>query len=518
MGNDDLSSSAANSADHETQMRVTPEEQRALVSHERNPRNEYPYSFRVSYSREEGTCGSIVAPVFVVVLAFVGIAVYFYVSFYYPSGGTMAQDESVKDICAPTILVSIDGFRYEYLSRKNSAPGEDGEPLAPNIYAIADQGVYAEGGMQPVFPTVTFPNHWSLVTGLFPEYHGIVGNTMYDPVAKSWFHLNRMQPDWWHGTPIWQTLRQSPRVVYSRDGERATLDQNYSTACVFWPGSDVPKHAPNVFWEYDGSVPYRRRIDRALSLLSGNANDLDRAANFVTLYFEGVDHAGHEYGPDSKEVEHEIRRVDEGIGYLLKRLGENASENFNLVIVSDHGMAELSPDRVVELDSSIAQGAVQDVVVSPVGLFLNMTVSAEEMYANISEAVKSQGNHARVFRKEQLPERWHLKESRLITEVVTLTDIGWTMSFPHQHLVPDTDKPMERAVMRTHGRSGSHGFDNTLKDMQAMFVATGPAFKKGVGVKGLRSVDLYEMFCHMFGVAPAPNNGSLDVTRSSILV
>lgn len=516
MGDDELSSSAAGFANQTLEMRITPEEQRALVS--RETLTERPQDIRRSFRGEEGTCGSKIAPIFIVVFAFAGIAVYFYVSAHSPSGGSIAQDEAIRDVCAPTILVSIDGFRYEYLSRTMSAPGEDDRPLAPNIYALADEGVYAENGMQPVFPTVTFPNHWSLVTGLFPEYHGIVGNTMYDPIAKSWFHLDRMQPDWWHGTPIWQTLRQSARVVYNGDGERSTLDQNYSTACVFWPGSDVPKHAPNAFWEYDGSVPYKRRIDRAMSLLSGQAIDLSRAANFVTLYFEGVDHAGHEHGPGSKEVENEIRRVDDGIGYLLKRLGENASEGVNLVIVSDHGMAESSEDRVIDLGSSITQGTVQDVEVSPVGLFLNMTVSAEEVHENISEALESQGSHAKVFRKRDLPERWHLKESRLITEVVTLTDIGWTMSFPHQHLVPDTDKPLEREVVRYHVGGGSHGFDNTLKDMQAIFVARGPAFKKGVGVKGLRSVDLYEMFCHMFGVAPAPNNGSLHVTRSSILV
>lgn len=371
--------------------------------------------------------------------------------------------------------------------------------------------------MQPVVPTKTFPNHWTLVTGLYPENSGIIGNTMYDPVKKSWFHLDRIHPDWWYGSPIWQTLRQSRRVVSYPNGTLDASHDNYTTACVFWPGSDVPKHAADAFWKYDSSISYNARVDRVVSLLSGKASDLDHSANFVTLYFEGVDQAGHRYGPHSEQVEKEIERVDDAIGYLITKLDGIELAHFNVIIVSDHGMTEISPERTIDLNSGVRSGTVQDVVVSPMGLFLPMTTTADELYANISATLKTSPSHADVYMKEDLPERWHLRESRLITPVVTMASLGWTVGYSHQHLVPDTDKPLERSSVEVFSDKGNHGFDNTYDDMQALFIAKGPAFRKGSSVRNLRSIDLYEMMCHIFRVEPAPNNGSLDTTASSIL-
>lgn len=178
MSVDDSSSNAGDSADQGLEVQNTPEEHRALVSQEEDASAPHVHGNGRFSQRGEDICNSTIAPFFIVILAFTGIAVYFIFSSPGRKGSNFSRNGSIKDVCAPTILVSIDGFRYEYLSRKTSGSDGDEEPLAPNLYAVADQGVYAEGGMQPVFPTVTFPNHWSLVTGLFPEYHGIVGNTM----------------------------------------------------------------------------------------------------------------------------------------------------------------------------------------------------------------------------------------------------------------------------------------------------------------------------------------------------
>lgn len=492
-------------------MSVDEEERQRLVHLDAQPTT----TNRLSDQR----ASSLIAPTLVVLLAFCGVGFYFYDTFHTPPIKDIPRSHSAQPraAAAPTILISIDGFRHEYLSRMRNDSVTPKKPLAPNLHAIAAEGVHAEGGMQPVVPTKTFPNHWALVTGLYPENSGIVGNTMYDPVKKSWFHLNRYSPDWWYGSPVWQTLRQSRRVVFYPNGTMETLSDNHTTACVFWPGSDVPKHAPDAFWKYDSSISYNARVDRAISLLSGQASDLDHSADFVTLYFEGVDHAGHQHGPHSEQVEAEIKRVDDAIGYLLTKLDGTESAHFNVIIVSDHGMTDISPQRTIDLKSSVSSGTIQDVVVSPMGLFLPMTITADELYTNISAALEASPGHADVYRKDSLPERWHLRESRLITPVVTMASLGWTVEYPHQHLVPDTDKPLQRTAVKTFTDKGNHGFDNIYDDMQALFIAKGPAFRKGAGVKNLRSIDLYEMICRIFRVQPAPNNGSLEITKSSIL-
>lgn len=470
----------------------------------------------------------IITPLLIILFSFFGVAYYFLKR---PRPGDWAIGEltlppGAKYVVAPTILISIDGFRHEYLSRKKKEKDGSERLLAPNLNSIATSGVHATDGMQPVVPTITFPNHWSMVTGLYPENSGIVGNTMYDPVKKSWFHLDRVHPDWWFGSPIWQTVRQTPQVVLYENGTRATLDQNYTSACVFWPGSEVPKHAPNAFWKYDDSISYHARVDRTIALIEGTAADLKQSAQFVTLYFDTVDHAGHLYGPNSLQVTDEIVKVDDAIGYLLSSLGKNASQVYNIVVVSDHGMTETSEDRTIDLTPSIKQGTAQDIVTSPMGLFLNMTISAEELYANIKEGVKGHSEHVAVYLKEELPERWHLRESRLITPVVTMATLGWTVKYPHQHLVPDTDKPLKRQIQTADEPTqrqrwpldkGSHGYDNTFEDMQALFLAQGPAFKPGSTLKKMHTIDVYEMLCHIFSAKPSPNNGTLDTTLSTIL-
>lgn len=430
-------------------------------------------------------------------------------------GEGLLDPPNVEDIVPPTLLISIDGFRHEYLSRRS--PSDSDHMLAPNLYEIATKGVQSSNGLQPVVPTKTFPNHWSLVTGLYPENHGIVGNTMYDPLNKKWFHLDRMHPDWWFGEPIWQTIRQTPRIVRAVNGTRITLQENYTTGSVFWPGSDVPKHAASVFWKYDGDKPYEDRVNRAVSLLKGEAEDVDGRAHFVTIYFEGVDAAGHAHGPHSSEVEEEIKRVDDAIRLLLRSLGHLWYERYNLIVVSDHGMTQVSSDQLIDLTSAIKEGSTQDIVTSPMGFFLNMTVSADSLRDSIEKGFVGHEEHAKVYRKEDLPKRWRLRQSRLVTEVVTMASLGWTVWYPHQHLVPGTHNPLVRSsVPQLYGK-GSHGYDNTFEDMQAIFIARGPSFRHETNITGLRALDLYEMICHIFGAHAAPNNGSLATTLSTIL-
>lgn len=419
-----------------------------------------------------------------------------------------------QDAVAPTILISLDGFRHEYLSRRKKRDDGIEAPLAPNLRNIAANGAYAINGMQPVMPTKTKPNHWALVTGLFAESGGIVGNQMYDPDRQVWFKATRGDPEWYFGSPIWQTLRHTPRTFVDAGGVLSRSEENYTTACVGWPGSEIQKYAANAVWDFDDSVPYEERVIKAISLLNGTSLDLQRQAQFVTLYFKAVDIAGHRYGPNSCQVNDAIEKVDNTIAFLLSTLGKRASELYNIVVISDHGMTEMIPERTIDLTSSIRQGTVQDITRSPMGLFMNISMPAEEIYTNIQNGLRKHHGHATAYLKRHLPTRWHLRKSRLIADVVTMAELGWTVRYPHQHILPVPSEPIQTRQQYKVWLKGNHGFDNTLEDMQAIFIAQGPAFKPGSVAKNMRSVDIYRMLCYIFFATPSPNNGTLETTSS----
>ena len=187
-------------------------------------------------------------------------------------------------------LISFDGFRWDYLDKTST----------PNFDFIIKTGVKAKYVIN-TFITKTFPNHYSIVTGLYEESHGIVGNIMYDPRFHSWFYVNNTETRWWKARPIWFT------------NEKA--EKGRKSAVVFWPGSAVKGQMPSKFLKYDSNVPLRKRIDFLVESLKG-----DDPPNFLALYFEEPDKSGHRYGPDSREVKRKIREVDNGTGYLLDQL------------------------------------------------------------------------------------------------------------------------------------------------------------------------------------------------------
>ncbi len=247
----------------------------------------------------------------------------------------------------------------------------------------------------------------------------------------------------------------------------------------------------------------------------------------LTLYFDHVDEMGHTHGPDSQQVENAIIEVDNSIATLLKRLDSLKPKKFNLVIVSDHGMTGVSQDRVINLTQSIPEGTVQDIRITPFGLFKNVTVSAEDMYSEFRTGLKQHKKHATAYRKHDLPERWHLRQSRLIPEVVVAAKLGWTISYPHQHLVPGTgtEESVVRGLLSKNepgfnqdiDHKGNHGFDNVEDDMQAIFIASGPAFRKNAEIDRFLNIDIYPMLCHIFSAKPAPNNGTIRASIGNVL-
>lgn len=369
------------------------------------------------------------------------------------------------------ILISLDGFMPEHLERFDT----------PNLNRLAAEGVRAEG-MIPSFPTKTFPNHYSIVTGLHPSNHGVVSNTMYDPVMDASFSLSNQEAivdaRWWGGEPIWVTAEK----------------QGVTAATFFWPGSEAPVQdvRPSFWKQYEHEFPNEQRVDTVLAWM-----DLPpgQSPSIVTLYFADVDSDGHRYGPFADETRRAVEHVDAMIGRLIDGLeARGIYQDVHLIIVSDHGMAETSPQRVIILDDYLDPENLRIIDRSPLMMAEPVGIDVEEAVAALDAAP-----HLSAYHRDDVPEHWHFKDHHRIPSIVAIADDGYTIA---------TRSYFERAADRLHG--GAHGYDNHLPSMQAIFLARGPAFREGEVVGPFANVHLYNLMTRLLGLEPAPNDGSPD--------
>lgn len=375
-----------------------------------------------------------------------------------------------------TVLISLDGFRADYITR----------PGAVRLRELAARGVRAER-LIPSFPSKTFPNHYTIVTGLYPEHHGIVANTMRDDRIGTTFTIGdttiARDPRWWGGEPIWNTAER----------------QGVRTAALFWPGSDyaVNGRYPTYYTPYNGRLPDTTRVQRVLKWLS---MPTDRAPRFVTLYFSTTDDAGHSYGPQSPQVDSAIAHVDARIGQLVDGLAQRGlTGRVNIVVVSDHGMTEIDSSRVVRLDEYADLADMEVVDWMPV----TAITPKPGKLASVYEALR-RAPHVQVFHRDSVPERFHYRASVRITPLVLLADEGWTIS------------STERLRRNGPPRGGTHGYDNFLPSMGALFIAAGPDIQQGRVIGPVANVHVYPLLARLLGVKPAPNDGhadSLAITR-----
>lgn len=373
------------------------------------------------------------------------------------------------------LLVSLDGFRSDYIQR----------PAAVRLRALAAAGVRAER-LVPSFPSKTFPNHYTLVTGLYPEHHGIIANVMFDTTLNQRFAIADTavthDPRWWGGEPLWTTVE--------RQGKKA--------ASFFWVGSDIPigGHQPTWYRTYDARVADSERVQTVLSWL---AMPEGRGPSLVLAYFNAADDAGHAHGPSSPQVDTAIAHLDSVVGALVDGLAARGLSNqVDVVIVSDHGMAPIAADRVIYYDDYIDLSTVTLVDQSPVGALVPVAGRGAEVYAKL----KGAHPHMQVYWKNETPARLHFRNNTRITPLVTIADEGWTMT--------------TRASVAKNGlpHGGTHGYDNQLPSMGALFVAAGPDFQQGMVVPPFQNVHVYPLLASLLGVKPAPNDGSLDSTRA----
>jgi len=366
----------------------------------------------------------------------------------------------------PLILVSIDGFRADYLDRG----------LSPNLSTLAAGGVRAER-MIPSFPSITFPNHYTLVTGLYPDHNGIVNNTFEDAQLPGVFKMSSKEEAWWdEATPIWVTAERS----------------GLATATMFWPGSEAAIHGvrPQHWEPFNAAMSGYDRVDKVLGWL-----DLPPAQRpgFQTLYFDLVDTNGHIFGPDSPQLNLAIGKVDAAIGRLtdgLKARGITA----NLIIVADHGMAAVAPERTIVLDDLIDASAVHIVFDDAVsGIDIPATPAGRAAQAKLL----ARHDHMTCWNKADIPARFHYGTNPRVPDVICAAEVGWLV------------ETRESLAKRHFPLRGEHGYDNQDPRMGALFIANGPAFRKGVVVGPFPNVDVYPLMTRLLGLKAEPNDGKL---------
>ena len=367
------------------------------------------------------------------------------------------------------LLVALDGFHPSYLDR----------PPSRNLRELARTGVRARW-LTPVFPTLTFPNFSSIATGLYPEHHGIVSNTMRDPVLGSFSLRDRkamQDPRWWGGEPIW--------VTAVRQGKRA--------ATFFWPGSDVAIGGvqPTYYKVYDPTVPNAERVRQVLEWLSLPPA---RASALVTLYLGDVDEAGHEYGPSSLEEDSAIARVDSALGALMTGIAQRGLDGrVNLIVVSDHGMAELDSSRVIYLDDYLDPGSVEIVDRGP---FLSLVPRSREE-ERIYRRLKGANPHLMIYRRSEVPAAYHYRDNARIPPIIGVADDGWAV-LTRPQLPP----------------RGGHGYPPERPSMRAIFIGRGPAFRKGAVVEPFQNIHIYPLLTHILGLRQASSDGTLDSVKT----
>jgi predicted AlkP superfamily pyrophosphatase or phosphodiesterase len=387
-----------------------------------------------------------------------------------------AAQAAPQEARAPvTILISIDGFRPDYLGRG----------VTPNLSRLAAEGV--TGPMHPSFPSKTFPNHYTLVTGLRPDHNGIIANKMEDARRPGEvFTMASDDPFWWNDAePIW--------VAAEKAGIR--------TATMFWPGANVAiggKRAdtwpnaltggvrPDDWQQYNEAVTGTQRVNGVLDWLRRPA--AIRPA-FLTLYFDTVDTAGHRFGPGDARTTVAVAEVDAQIGDLLRGLA-TLGQPANLVIVADHGMAETSSTRTIALDR-VADPADYRIVESGPYAALAAIPGHE---AALEKRLLRRADHLRCWRKAEIPARLAYGKNPRVPPYLCLADDGWTIA---------ASTPKEASS------GGSHGYDNMADDMTALFVASGPAFARGRTVAAFDNVDIQPLLASVLGIEPGAGDGTL---------
>ena len=362
------------------------------------------------------------------------------------------------------ILISMDGFRWDYIYRG----------ITPNLNKLADEGVHALS-LRPSFPSKTFPNHYSIITGMYPENHGIIFNSFTNTFTGETYRIgdtiSTRQSKWYKGEAFWETANR----------------HNIKTASFFWVGSeqDVDYKRPTYFYHYNQNISFEERVNGVIKWLQLPENERPQ---FITLYFEEPDSKGHSFGPNSPETNKAIALVDSMLGLLINKLKNIGMEDkVNIIVVSDHGMTEISDKRIINIEEIL-----KDYKCKFYGMGTSIMIDAEPDKLNeIYQTLKKNEKNYRVYMKDEIPEYFHFSKNPFILPIIVIAETGWTLV---------TNEYFKRT--RSYSIHGEHGFDNHHLDMHGIFIAKGPAFRSGYKTGTLWNVDVYPLLCKIFNITP----------------
>ena len=365
----------------------------------------------------------------------------------------------------PTILVSFDGMRYDYLNKVNT----------PNFDKFIDDGVIAES-LMPIFPSLTFPNHYSIATGTYSDEHFISGNLFYSKVHNQKYSMYKREtvedPKFYGGEPIWVTAEK----------------QGVKTASYFWVGSEAPIKGiqPSIFKRYDAQVQYSSRVDSIISWLK---LPIKKRPKLLMLYFNEPDKSGHIYGPNSLEVLNAIEIADKMVGKLVNGLNKNMI-NANIIILSDHGMREISRNKIIVLDDFYPEIKKHNVFGS--GPLLQID-SKDNILNNLNNIP-----NLSVYRKNQIPQRYKFINENTCDYLV-VSDPGWLV-FTKESLSKTTMLDIK----------GMHGWDPLDKKMHGIFMAKGPSIYEGKVINTFENVLVNGIICKLLNILPYSSHQHKD--------
>ena len=377
---------------------------------------------------------------------------------------SFAQQEKVPYV----ILVSFDGFRHDYVEKWN----------LPNFKAFIKKGTQAEA-IVPCFPSLTFPNHYSIVTGLYPASHGLVDNGFYDSASNTVYRMHEKEkvvdPYYYGGTPLWQLARQ----------------HGLKSASYFWVGSEVsdPKLRPDYYYPYEESVPYQSRIDQVISWLKLPENE---RPHFITLYFSSPDSESHDYGPFAEETKKVVFRMDSLLGNLMKAVRETKLP-VNTILVSDHGLSELTvaPETFIFLDELIDINN-KSIRITNARAITHFYVDDAARADSLYNVLKRQEKNYTIWKKKDFPKRWHYQSPRVGDLVM--------VAKPY-HTMVRSGRAKLFADVKPGQKFGVHGYDPAeTKDMLGIFYAQGPNIKAGQKIPALPNIDVYPLIVKILGL------------------
>lgn len=365
------------------------------------------------------------------------------------------------------VMLSLDGFRWDYASHVPT----------PNLDYIAQHGVKAES-LKPSFPSKTFPNHYTIATGLYPDHHGLVNNSFYDPKSEREYKISDRKAVedgyFYGGEPLWVTAEK----------------QNMKSATFFWVGSEAAVQGirPTYWKKYDGKLPLSQSIDTVVYWLQ---LPVEKRPHLVLFYSSEPDHSGHDFGPESAQVDSQIVRLDSLIGVFLTKLKSlPVYKQINFIVVSDHGMTSVSKDKTIYLSDYIQESWFDHIE------GYNPVYSFQPKPENKMQALKVMKDikHVGVWEKDSLPAKWHFGTNIRIQDIIMVADNGWQIKDNRQ----------------AEFMKGDHGYDNDFGDMHAIFYAIGPAFKSGYQYPTFENIEIYDLICHILDLQPANNDGNLE--------